>query len=50
MNTCKESKPSCFGDFCTIACLDPTSCAQNYCCEAGTCKYDGGASPMNVCP
>ena len=49
-DTCKDSKPSCFGDYCSIACLAPASCSKDYCCEAGVCKYAGNASPTNVCP
>jgi hypothetical protein len=49
MNTCQKAKPSCFGAYCEIDCLNTMSCLQNYCCEAGTCVVDAAAR-MNVCP
>jgi hypothetical protein len=49
-NTCQKAKPSCFGAYCEIDCLNAGSCAQNYCCEAGTCIVDASTARMNVCP
>lgn len=49
-NTCQKSKPSCFGAYCEIDCLNAGSCTLDYCCEAGTCVVDAAASRTNVCP
>jgi len=48
---CAENKPSCFGDYCVIACKEPAKCTgKNYCCDSVTCAFDAAPFGENDCP
>lgn len=50
MDVCKDGKPACFSDKCTIDCRDKSACSRGYCCDAGACVVSIEAGTANSCP
>lgn len=51
-NTCQDTKPTCYGppgSTCAITCGAASSCGGGYCCDAGTCNFQGDKQ-INKCP
>ena len=50
VDVCKDGKPSCASDKCTIECRDKTGCSNGFCCEAGSCSVAIEAGTARSCP